>query len=144
MEYSATLTMDTIEQTLAEGEATIARVRRSQMVLIREADRRQTLLADGCRSLVEWVTGRLDVAPDTAKTLVATARRLETLPTVEAAVADGSISFDRTAAVARIAGPSEDATIVDELAIYDVAGICLLYTSPSPRDRTRSRMPSSA
>ena len=26
----------------------------------------------------------------------------------------------------------------------DVAGACLLYTSPSPRDRTRSRMPSSA
>ena len=26
----------------------------------------------------------------------------------------------------------------------DVPGICLLYTSPSPRDRTRSRMPSSA
>ena len=25
--------------------------------------------------------------------------------------------------------------------LYD---ICLLYTSPSPRDRTRSRMPSSA
>ena len=24
------------------------------------------------------------------------------------------------------------------------AGDCLLYTSPSPRDRTRSRMPSSA
>ena len=24
------------------------------------------------------------------------------------------------------------------------AGACLLYTSPSPRDRTRSRMPSSA
>ena len=29
--------------------------------------------------------------------------------------------------------------------IYDThAGPCLLYTSPSPRDRTRSRMPSSA
>ena len=26
----------------------------------------------------------------------------------------------------------------------DLAWICLLYTSPSPRDRTRSRMPSSA
>ena len=26
----------------------------------------------------------------------------------------------------------------------DAAGRCLLYTSPSPRDRTRSRMPSSA
>ena len=28
--------------------------------------------------------------------------------------------------------------------IQHEAGICLLYTSPSPRDRTRSRMPSSA
>ena len=27
---------------------------------------------------------------------------------------------------------------------YDLNIICLLYTSPSPRDRTRSRMPSSA
>ena len=25
-----------------------------------------------------------------------------------------------------------------------LVGLCLLYTSPSPRDRTRSRMPSSA
>ena len=26
----------------------------------------------------------------------------------------------------------------------DVVGVCLLYTSPSPRDRSLSRMPSSA
>ena len=26
----------------------------------------------------------------------------------------------------------------------DLSNVCLLYTSPSPRDRTRSRMPSSA
>ena len=28
--------------------------------------------------------------------------------------------------------------------LNDFANTCLLYTSPSPRDRTRSRMPSSA
>ena len=28
--------------------------------------------------------------------------------------------------------------------VYDIVESCLLYTSPSPRDRTRSRMPSSA
>ena len=27
---------------------------------------------------------------------------------------------------------------------WDLERLCLLYTSPSPRDRTRSRMPSSA
>ena len=31
-----------------------------------------------------------------------------------------------------------------EVAFYAPDGACLLYTSPSPRDRTRSRMPSSA
>ena len=29
-------------------------------------------------------------------------------------------------------------------AVKEIDGSCLLYTSPSPRDRTRSRMPSSA
>ena len=28
--------------------------------------------------------------------------------------------------------------------VHALAQVCLLYTSPSPRDRTRSRMPSSA
>ena len=32
---------------------------------------------------------------------------------------------------------------LEGLTLYDYAA-CLLYTSPSPRDRTRSRMPSSA
>ena len=31
-----------------------------------------------------------------------------------------------------------------ETAFLEKYTICLLYTSPSPRDRTRSRMPSSA
>ena len=33
---------------------------------------------------------------------------------------------------------------IDFLLRYVLFSICLLYTSPSPRDRTRSRMPSSA
>ena len=114
---------DRIEQTLLDGEAIIARVRAAQMGLVREIDRRQTPMADGCRSLAEWVTGRLDVAPDTAKTLVSAARRCEALPTVETALTDGTVTYDRVVAAARIAQPSEDGTILDEVACYDVAGI---------------------
>ena len=34
--------------------------------------------------------------------------------------------------------------IATAIAAHRHCGSCLLYTSPSPRDRTRSRMPSSA
>ena len=45
--------------------------------------------------------------------------------------------------LARIKSP--DRISENGIVILDISeGICLLYTSPSPRDRTRSRMPSSA
>ena len=40
---------------------------------------------------------------------------------------------------------NSEGLIIDGIAAFiDRDNICLLYTSPSPRDRTRSRMPSSA
>ena len=41
-------------------------------------------------------------------------------------------------------GYHEVRMIMQTIHLYDRLDICLLYTSPSPRDRTRSRMPSSA
>ena len=40
-------------------------------------------------------------------------------------------------------GMGQNGQLVRDVGIPDTV-ICLLYTSPSPRDRTRSRMPSSA
>ena len=34
--------------------------------------------------------------------------------------------------------------VTKNIGLYSIACICLLYTSPSPRDMRRSRMPSSA
>ena len=39
---------------------------------------------------------------------------------------------------------NRDESVLDWPNIFDCLNVCLLYTSPSPRDRTRSRMPSSA
>ena len=40
-------------------------------------------------------------------------------------------------------GPGRAESIITAV-VPEITGRCLLYTSPSPRDRTRSRMPSSA
>ena len=60
---------------------------------------------------------------------------------------DGDEAGDRARdAIARLTGLDEEG--VEDLVRFIpgncVPGSCLLYTSPSPRDRTRSRMPSSA
>ena len=47
---------------------------------------------------------------------------------------DGGIKTGRDVVIAAMMGAEE----------YGVATTCLLYTSPSPRDATLSRMPSSA
>ena len=73
------------------------------------------------------------------------------------AVAAQAESHMQTAATAQVAGNSNDIsgnvslnttasgrTLVKIDVTGVPAGTCLLYTSPSPRDRTRSRMPSSA
>ena len=93
------------------------------MCLLRELDRRRAALRDGYRSLREWATGRMDVAPETAAVLVSTARRLVDLPEVAEAVASGVIGFDRAVAVSRFAGRDDSCDVLSEIAGYDSAGI---------------------
>ena len=55
-----------------------------------------------------------------------------------------AVETQRHSPVAKEASPAKDVSPVVATAKADAKKICLLYTSPSPRDRTRSRMPSSA
>ena len=55
-------------------------------------------------------------------------------------VQNGRVIFNRLPQHLEIIQSEKINTNVDLLTVY----ACLLYTSPSPRDRTRSRMPSSA
>lgn len=118
------MTTDQLERQLCESEAIIARVRAHQARLLTEADRRQLPLGDGCRTLAEWATGRLDVAPETAKTLVLLARtrgeRTEVFKRLEA----GEWSVDRAVESDRWvqAGEPED-RVVSESTRFDISGL---------------------
>ncbi len=113
----------TIEQKLLQSESVIARERASQMSLLRELDRRQVALRDGHRSLQEWAADRMDLASETARMLVTTARRLQDLPDIDEAAACGEIGFDRAVAVSRLAGRDNALDLLDEAAGYDIDGI---------------------
>ena len=51
---------------------------------------------------------------------------------------------DKIKAISIVGTNGKNSTIQACYSILKEAGICLLYTSPSPRDMRRSRMPSSA
>ena len=44
----------------------------------------------------------------------------------------------------KIIGKTDMVPVIESIKLLAASNTCLLYTSPSPRDRTRSRMPSSA
>ena len=54
------------------------------------------------------------------------------------------LQVNRLSNVLRAAFEAHRAYPHEPYVLFEVAHICLLYTSPSPRDRQKSRMPSSA
>ena len=83
-------------------------------------------------------------------TAMAAAFAATAVPLAASAEISGSLSAasmylwrgqDVSGGTAQIAGSLDFTT---ESGFYAGSWVCLLYTSPSPRDRTRSRMPSSA
>ena len=58
-------------------------------------------------------------------------------------IPEDAIEAIRAEPVVLVSNTYPDSGILQTILLLEAIG-CLLYTSPSPRDRTRSRMPSSA
>jgi hypothetical protein len=112
-------TPDQVELAIRSEEANIARARARQMAWLRIADAMQLPTADGARSMREWVSGRLDVSPQTAARLAGTARRIEDRPDLSHSLAEGEMTFDRAEATARIPLTEDD----NRLRGLDITGL---------------------
>ena len=99
-------TADQVEQALLADEAIIAAARARQLANLALAAQMQLPIADGCRTLKEWVAGRLDVSLETAYRLSSTAHRIADDPGLARALLNGEITFDRAEVMSRI--PIED------------------------------------
>jgi hypothetical protein len=114
-------TTDALEQRLLHLESVVAVVRAEQTEIVAELDARQVALGDGCRSTVEWLSGRLNLATETASALTRLARSQNRA--VLEALADGVLSFDQAVEVDRLAGVIGDHPALETAFTHDVAGL---------------------
>jgi len=120
------LTIDQREQRFVAAETLVSQIRAQQMEDLEVLDRAQVATGDGSRSLSEWVSTRLDMSRDSAKSLVRTVRRTVDRSDLRDALASGEVSFDRVEALSKI---SEDVGLLSHL---DVGGV---YREASRRTR---------
>jgi hypothetical protein len=114
---------DTLEQRLLTLEAAVATIRAEQAMLAAELDRRRVPAGDGCRTLTEWLTGRLNLAPETAARLARLSRTLPHLPGLAEAAAAGEISFDQAVEAVRLAATVGAEAALDAARCHPVPGL---------------------
>jgi hypothetical protein len=88
-----------------------------------EADQSQQFLADGARSLAEWVSGRFGVRHSTAAQLVRVTRRLRDLPRLRERFASGELSLDQVDAISKLATPETEEAVISECSGWSNAAL---------------------
>ena len=122
MEHPLTAaTTDALEQRLLRLESIVAAARTEQAGIVAELDTRQIPLADGCRSMREWLAGRLGVTNDTARSLSRLARSEH--HDVRQMAGRGELSFDQTVEADRLAALVGERRAIEAAVTHDIAGM---------------------
>jgi hypothetical protein len=122
-EMTSETTIDRLEHMLIGDEAQIARLRARQIAALQALDRAQVPMIDGSRNLAEWAAARIDLTPETARTLTQTARRLVDQPDLAAELREGGVSFDRVAEESRLTATGASPDLVARSRAWDLAGL---------------------
>ena len=130
-------TTDALEQRLLRLESIVAAARAEQAGIVAELDTRQTPLADGCRSMREWLAGRLGVNADTAGSLARLARSAHA--EIRLLANRGEISFDQAIEADRLATVLDEERAVEAAFTHDVAGMRRLTAHHRRIDRRGER-----
>jgi hypothetical protein len=119
--HAAELTVDQLEQVVESASGAISGATAVMLTAIRALDTAQVATADGARSMAEWVAGRFDLEPATARTLVDLARATDS--ELEDLLESGSVTADRAAAVVRLKNAGADDRILAESWGRDLTGV---------------------
>ena len=83
--------------------------------LISVVDARQSWMADGPRTLADWVAAKLRLRHSSARRLVDVARLLVDLPVVRGRFAAGDLSFDQVDAICRLATAETELSVIERV-----------------------------
>ena len=104
--------------------------------LLDESGAWDTLGALSCADYLSW---RIGMGPGTAREKVRVARALGTLPLVDAALAEGRLSYSKVRAITRVATAENEELLVD-MAMASTAAqlekVCRFYRQTAPRERS--------
>ena len=100
----AALTIDELADGICLRAGRIAAAQAELLRWIGEFDRREGWAGNGMLSCAHWLSWRAGTALGTARDQVRVARRLEELPEVAAAFADGRVSYSKVRECTRVAG----------------------------------------
>lgn len=82
------------------------------LTALREFDERDIYRTAGCRDAAEWLSGRYGWSRFKALRVVEAARRIPSLPAVEAALTSGRLDLDRVVELTRFAAPDTEKDLI--------------------------------
>jgi hypothetical protein len=96
---------------------------------VAELDQRKAWRVDGATSMVSWLVQRCAVTASTARDWVTAAGRLESLPKISDALAQGKLSFDQVKPLVDVAKPESDAKLAEEATHWSAKQVRELATA---------------
>src|ERR1700683_4406596 len=105
---------DALVASVAQHHRAISAHQRRLLAAVAELDRRKAWRIDGATSMVSWLVQQCSVSATTAREWVTAAVKLEALPQISDALAQGKLCFDQVKPLVDVAKPETDARLAKQ------------------------------
>jgi Domain of unknown function (DUF222)/HNH endonuclease len=105
--------LEVLERKITELASHISAATCRWLCLVAEYDRREGWAPWGCRSCAHWVSWRCGIGPGAAREHVRVANRLQELPLVRGAFAQGQLTYSKVRALTRVDNIEREQDLLD-------------------------------
>jgi len=124
--WSSHWTLDEMHSDFTELEAQISALRNRQAVIVNEFDKANVAAGAGHRSVSEYLSARFDLSRASAVELGFVGRQMRRYPQIQRRCGHGSLSYERTAAMMRLAEAGADGDTLAYSESLDLTGVARL------------------